>query len=111
MKTVTLSDDVYELIKGQLVETNFSINALNEIIGKNFFFRTVTYHLVGKVEKIIDDFIVLKDASWVADSGRFSNAIKKGTLSEVEPVGDAMLNIKTVTDFFPWNHKLPTEQK
>ena len=80
-------------------------------VGKSYLFRTVTYHLVGKVESIKGKFLVLKDASWVADSGRFMNAIKEGTLKEVEPVGTAYLNTDTVVDAFPWNHALPKEQK
>ena len=35
---------------------------------KSYFIRTVTYHLVGKVAKIDGNFMMLKDASWVADS-------------------------------------------
>lgn len=78
-------------------------------IGKAYFFRTVTYHLVGEVVRQEGNFIELKDASWVADSGRFSDAIKKGTLDEVEPVGTAYINMDSVTDAFPWEHPLPKE--
>ena len=79
--------------------------------GKSYFFRTVTYHLVGKVKTIKDNFVHLTDAAWIADSGRFMNAIKEGKLNEVEPVGDAFLNLDSVTDAFPWVHPLPKEQK
>jgi hypothetical protein len=81
------------------------------LVGKAFFFRTVTYHLVGQVEQQIGDFVKLSDASWIADSGRFADAISKGTLNEVEPVGDCWINLSSVTDFFPWNHSLPMKQK
>lgn len=86
-------------------------NAHDELVGGKFYFRTVTYHLVGEVEKVVGSFAYLKGASWVADSGRFSDAIKNGSLNEVEPVGPAAVNLDTVTDFFPWSHDLPTEQK
>jgi len=79
--------------------------------GQSYFVRTVTYHLVGKVVKVVGDFLAMKEASWVADSGRFSNAIKEGTLSEVEPIGEAFVNVKAITDAFPWKHALPTAQK
>ena len=83
-----------------------------KLAGKSYFFRTVTYHLVGKVvAEHANGLLELEDASWVADSGRFMNAIKSGTLNEVEPVGKAYINLKSVTDFFPWVHALPTEQK
>ena len=80
-------------------------------VGDKLFLRTVTYHLVGEVEAVEGDWLQLKDASWVADSGRFMQAIKDGTLSEVEPVGAAYVNLGTVTDAFPWVHALPTEQR
>lgn len=83
-----------------------------KLVGNSYFFRTVTYHMVGKVvAEHPNNIIELDDASWVADSGRFMQAIKSGTLNEVEPVGKAYINLKSVTDFFPWTHKLPTEQK
>jgi hypothetical protein len=80
-------------------------------IGKSYFIRTVTYHLIGKVTAIKAGFLILADASWVADSGRFMNAIKNGSLNEVEPVGDAIVNLAAITDAFPWVHTLPKDQK
>lgn len=82
-----------------------------ELTGKKVFIRTVTYHLVGKVEKVVDGFIKLSGASWIADSGRFSQAIKEGTLNEVEPVEEALVSLGSIVDIFPWNHELPTKQK
>ena len=79
--------------------------------GKSYFIRTVTYRLVGRVEEIKGMFLVLKEASWVADSGRFMNALKDGTLNEVEPVGEAYVNVESITDAFPWVHALPDKQK
>lgn len=111
-KTIEISDETYEAIKDQLLpDEKIDISSLDDLIGHKFFFRTVTYHLVGEVVNVIGSIVELRDASWIADSGRFMNAIKDGELNEVEPVGDAFLNIQTVTDFFPWNHKLPGEQK
>lgn len=77
-----------------------------EVVGQKLFIRTVTYHIVGKVEKVIDGFLKLSDAAWIADSGRFSNAIKEGSLSEVEPVGEAYVSLGSIVDMFPWNHEL-----
>ena len=83
-----------------------------QLVGKKWFIRTVTYHTVGEVIDVIDNkFAVMKDASWVADSGRFMNAIKEGTLNEVEPVGDVIVNLDSMVDMAPWVHALPTEQK
>ena len=112
MKTINISEETYEAIKDQLsVEEKTDISSLEDFVGKKLFIRTVTYHLVGKVEKIFGNFMQLSKASWVADSGRFMNAIKDGTLDEVEPVGEAFVNINSITDAFPFNHDLPTKQK
>lgn len=85
-----------------------------DMIGKSFFFRTVTYHLVGKVvgcgENQLYMFLELEQASWIAESDRFMDTIKTGKLREVEPVGVAHINMDTVTDFFPWVHPLPSKQ-
>jgi len=76
--------------------------------GTKVFLRTVTYHHVGEVVKLEEGFLHLKDAAWVADSGRFSAALEKGSLSEVELVGDVAVNVSTIVDVFPWEHDLPT---
>ncbi len=112
VKQIEISDETYERIKNQLLEDEkIDISSYDDIIGHNFFFRTVTYHLVGKVTKRIGHFFQLENASWVADSGRFMQAIKNGELKEVEPVGTAFVNLESVTDMFPWKHALPKEQK
>ena len=87
------------------------LSNLDGLVGKKWFFRTTTYHMVGRVIKRIGDFIQLENALWVADSGRFTNAIKEGKLNEVEPVGLCFINLDSVTDFFPWSHDLPKDQK
>lgn len=112
MKTIQVSEETYEAIKDQLgTEEKLDISGTQDLVGKNWFIRTVTYHLIGKINKIFGNFAVMEQASWIPDSGRFMDAIKNGALSEVEPVGEAIVNLSSVTDFFPWKHKLPTEQK
>ena len=112
MKTINISDECFEKLKDQLTESEkIDYSGVQDLVGKKFFFRTVTYHLVGLVSKVMGDFLILENASWIADSGRFMDFLKKGTINEVEPCGTAFINLSTVTDFFPWNHDLPTLQK
>lgn len=113
MRTINVSEETYNAIKEQLLpEEQMDISCVEDMIGKKYFFRTVTYHMIGKVKAVVGNFLHLENAVWVADSGRFMNAIKEGTLEEVEPVGDCYLNLQlTTTDFFPWNHEIPQEQK
>lgn len=83
-------------------------------IGKAYFIRTVTHHLVGTLVKVTSKELVLVDASWIADDGRFSNAIKEGNLKEVEPFPDGdevIIGRGSLIDAVEWKHKLPREQK
>jgi hypothetical protein len=109
--TITIPVEIYDSIKDQLKGDDLEISSYDDLIGNKFFFRTVTYHLVGKVTRVIGHILQLENASWIADSGRFMNAIKEGTLKEVEPVGTAFINLETCCDFFPWKHDLPNIQK
>ena len=110
-KTIEISDETFEKIKQQLGENDYKeIQSLKDMIGEKYYFRTVTYHLTGRVTKVIGNLLELENAAWIADSGRFMNAIKEGKLNEVEPVGRAYINIDTVTDIFPWKHPLPEKQ-
>lgn len=111
-RTIEISDETYEKLKDQLCCEGYKdINSLNDMVGQKYFFRTVTYHLTGKVVKVIGSILELEDAAWIASSGRFADFLKKGVADEVEPCGKAFININSVTDFFPWKHALPKEQK
>ena len=76
MKTIELTDEKYEEIKAQLGEDFKDINSYEDLIGEKMFFRTVTYHALGEVKKIVGRFVYLKKASWVADTGRFRDFIR-----------------------------------
>ena len=112
MPTIEVSEETYQKIKDQLQEDEkCDVSCLADMVGKKFFFRTVTYHIVGKVVGFFGSVVQMEEASWVADSGRFADAIKTGILDEVEPLGEWYVNTQTVTDFGPWKHKLPKDQK
>ena len=112
MKTIEISDELAEALSAELCDGGATdITALSDFVGKKLFIRTVTYHLVGKVKAVAGGLIELSDASWVADSGRFMQAIQNGTLNEVEPVGRCWVNAAAITDAFPWKHALPKDQK
>lgn len=82
------------------------------VTGASYFIRTVTYHLTGRLKAIDGAFLILEECSWIADSGRFSDAINNGMLSEVEPVnGLVRVNMNSITDAFDWKHELPRTRK
>ena len=54
-------------------------------IGKNYLIRTVTMIQTGRLVAVTGQELVLEDAAWIADTGRFAEALKTGKFSEVEP--------------------------
>ena len=54
-------------------------------IGKVYLIRTVTMMDTGRLVAVTDQELVLEDAAWIADSGRFSDALEKCDFNEVEP--------------------------
>lgn len=85
-------------------------------VGNNYFVRSVTHALVGKLKAVGPQELVFEQASWVADSGRFHNALKDGLLassqSEIEPfVNDVIIGRGAIIDVTEYRHALPTEQK
>lgn len=57
-------------------------------IGKNYLIRTVTMIDTGRVVEVTSQEIVLEDAAWIADTGRFADALKSADFYEVEPFPD-----------------------
>ena len=54
-------------------------------IGKNYLIRTVTMIDTGRLVAVTDHELVLEDAAWIADTGRFAQAVEKCEFGEVEP--------------------------
>lgn len=82
-------------------------------IGQNYFIRTVTHHVTGRLVAVTAKELVLEDAAWIADDGRFSNALEKGELNEVEPFpeGQVIVGRGSLIDAVIWKHELPRSVK
>ena len=77
-------------------------------IGKSYFVRTVTMYTVGTLKSIYDGELVFENASWVADMGRFNEALKTGNFQESERFErDAIVNRGAIVDATIWPHPLP----
>jgi len=83
-------------------------------IGKNYFIRTVTMILIGKLEEVYDNELVLSTPAWIPDTGRFSKCLKDGenAINEIEPFqDDIIIGRNSIIDATLWNHNLLTEVK
>jgi hypothetical protein len=81
-------------------------------IGHNYFIRTVTNYFTGKLKYVSPTELVLGEAAWIADTGRFSDALKTWTPNEVEPYpGDVIIGRGAIVDASIWDGALPREKK
>ena len=72
-------------------------------IGQAYLFRTVTYSVTGIVSRVTAQEIVVTDAAWIADTGRFGAALQNSSFEEVEAAPDGLVIIGrgAVTDAWP----------
>ena len=79
-------------------------------IGKNYLIRTVTMIQVGRLVEVTDKELVLENASWVADTGRFSKFLSGETdnKTEIEPFPDGLVFVGrgALVDCVVWEHEL-----
>lgn len=70
------------------------------VVGKNYLIRTVTMAISGKVKSVVGDFVVMEQAAWIADTGRFNEALKDQSLfNEVEPfLNDCIVSLGSIVD-------------
>lgn len=54
-------------------------------VGEMWLFRTVTMIQSGRVKAIMGPMVVLEDAAWIADTGRFFDFLNGKEPNEVEP--------------------------
>jgi len=81
-------------------------------IGQAYFIRTVTMYLTGRLVKLTAQELVLEEAAWIADTGRFSEAMKTGKFDEVEPFhGPVIVGRGSIVDAQEWSLILPKEMK
>jgi hypothetical protein len=80
-------------------------------IGANYLIRTVTMIDVGRIAWVGEHEIVLEDAAWIADTGRYHEIVQRGNLdalAEVEPYrGLWIVGRGAIVDACPWLGALP----
>lgn len=85
------------------------------IIGRAYFVRTVTMSILGKLEQVYEGELVFSDASWIPNTGTFSEFLKNGFRSqkscEIEPFhNDCIVSRGGIIDCTIWSHELPTRK-
>ena len=82
-------------------------------IGKQYFIRTVTHYFTGKLEAVYPQEFVFSSVSWIADTGRYSDALKDHSFNEVEPYpdGDVIIGRGSLIDMCEFTGTLPRSKK
>jgi len=114
IRNMDMEGDLSEIYKeGPYSEEEKKI-AYPFILGRNYFIRTVTYHHTGKLIAATKNELVLTNAAWIADDGRFATALETGEFSEIEPFpkkSHVIVGRNALIDALIHNHPLPTKQK
>lgn len=100
IKIIKILDD-----KTQSMEMPFEV-------GRSYFVRTATMANLGRLKNIIGKFLVLENAVWIADTGRFHDFLRDGKCNEYEGfINDCIIPIDSIIDATEWKHKLFSGQK
>lgn len=94
--------------------TSVSNSAHPYKIGTAYLIRGVTHYYTGRLVSVTEQELVLEDAAWIADTGRYNEALETGKLNEVEPIiGPAIIGRGALVDAVEWpsNIPLPREVK
>ena len=70
-KTIEVSDETYEKIKGQLGEEVKEIDSLEELVGGTYLFQCARYIYHGKIKKVTANYIQLEKAGVVFETGNY----------------------------------------
>jgi hypothetical protein len=103
----TINIDGVEYVRADSIKPLGNTSGTPFEVGKAYLIRTVTMILTGRVIGVVGSFLVLNEAAWIADTGRFNEALKTGELNEVEPAdGNVFVGITAIIDVYEWNHSL-----
>lgn len=97
--TIAEAREIAALFSAQVPQLKSACSHPYEV-GQPYLIRTVSMIDTGRVVAVTDQEIVLEDAAWIADTGRFSDAIKSAEFAEVEPFpdGKVIVNRSAVID-------------
>lgn len=102
-------DETRELLRGGITGQP---SGTSLVIGKCYLIRTVTHYYTGRLIAITDTDLVLEDAAWIADTGRFHDCLKNGTYNEVEPFVEPCIVFRGgLIDATEIKSQLPRSQK
>ena len=106
--------------KAEEMENEFKEAILNAISpptpfikNKNYLIRTITMCDVGRCVEVVGNFLIMENASWIADTGRFNECLVDPLkFNQIEPFKHPIyINLNAIVDATPYPYELPLEPK
>jgi hypothetical protein len=96
IEKITIADARQAVAVGKAIEKALGCNPSSApastehpyTLGQNYLVETVTKYYLGRLSWVGSQELVLDDAAWIADTGRYNEALANGTANEVEPCPD-----------------------
>lgn len=81
-------------------------------VGDVVVIRAIPYHYIGKIAVLGEHTVSLAPgATWLADSGRWSDFLRNGTPNESEPYPDGVtIGYGAIADVTAWKHVIPGQE-
>jgi len=78
----------------------------------NYFIQTPTHYFIGTLVNITDTELQLQNCSWIADTGRLTQALQTGNFIEVELYPNPLIIPRTsIICAMLWTLPVPNVQK
>jgi hypothetical protein len=86
-------------------------------LGKKYLIETVTKYFTGVLQRITDRDIVLNNAAWIAETGRYHDALSNYRFpdnAEIEPLrpeAEVVIRTDSIVLCVEWKGDLPVKQQ
>jgi len=114
-ETITIDDIKYiraDSVKPETIKPIYEGDFIPFEIGTVYFIRTVTMIQVGRCVAASKQYVMLEDAAWIADTGRFADSLKNWQFNEVEPFPDGIVGVScgSIIDFIKGKEVLRSQK-
>ncbi len=83
------------------------------VIGERYYIEQVTKYFTGRLVGVTEKELILDQCAWIANTGRYAQAMQTGSFNEVEPFPDGLVFVMRGAGVIvkPWSLLLPRDQK
>lgn len=101
---------VLDEIRAHFGQSNVANGALADFQpGDKIMVQSITFFWVGELKAVVNGYVILDKASWIADTGAVDQCMNKGTLAEKAtlPNHSPRISLQSIVAVLPWTAALP----